>query len=79
MDLLLKNKDTAIEYCNYLAERYNETLDGKYRIKYNDLYTILYKPMTDSKKEELLKSFLTSLNIYPIEKIHKHQITFKKI
>lgn len=54
-------------YCEYLAEKYNETLEGKYRIKYNALYPYLYEPVSESKKEELYQSFITSLGINPLE------------
>jgi len=68
----------TIEYCQYLANRYNETLEGKYRIKYNALHSILYSPITINKKKELFKSFASSLDIKPII-IVNDEITFIKI
>jgi hypothetical protein len=57
------------DYCQYLANRYNETLEGKYRIKYNDLYFLLYFSLSDDKKVLFFNSFAESLDIYPIEDI----------
>lgn len=71
--------DKLKEYCQKLAIKYNETLDGYYRIKYNDLYSFLYYPATNAKKEELFNSFITSMNINPIKKITKTKIIFKEI
>lgn len=68
----------TIEYCRYLADQYNITLEGKYRIKYNALHSILYEPITINKKQELFKSFASSLNIKPII-IVNDEITFIKI
>jgi len=69
--------NNSIEYCQYLSNKYNETLEGKYRIKYNALYPILYSPVTLSKKQELFKSFISSLDIYPI-KYENGEIIFVK-
>ena len=65
------------EYCQYLLDKYNETLEGKYRIKYNALYPILYSPISMNKKQELFKSFISSLDINPIE-IVDEKIVFIK-
>lgn len=54
------------EYCHHLARKYEETLDGKYRIKYNDLYDYLFSPVSEQKKLELYRSFRNSLDIDPI-------------
>jgi len=72
-------KESLIEYCIFLAEKYNETLSGVYRIKYNDLFPILFHYLSKEKKEELFKSFTTSLNINPILKINEDEIKFKAI
>lgn len=58
--------ETLTEYCQVLAAKYTETSEGKYRIKYNDLYAFLYHPLSDEKKVEFFNSFATSLSIYPI-------------
>lgn len=52
-------------YCKILANKYNQTNEGKYRIKYNDLYAFLYNSLSDEKKVEFFNSFATSLDIYP--------------
>ena len=54
------------QYCQYLAQKYEETLGGNYRIKYNDLYAYLFSPVSEQKKLELYQSFRNSLNIDPI-------------
>ena len=56
-----------VEYCEYLANKYNETNEGKYRIKYNDLYPVLFHPLTDEKRHEFFNSFATSLDIFPLQ------------
>jgi len=66
------------KYCHYLAEKYNETSESYYRIKYNDLYPFLFHPVSDEKKTELFNSFLTSMNINPIKKITESKIIFKE-
>ena len=68
----------TIEYCRYLADQYNITSEGKYRIKYNALYSILYEPITINKKQELFNSFVSSLDIKPMI-IVNDEITFIKI
>ena len=76
---ILSNKklhNSLSKYCISLAEKYNNTLEGVYRIKYNDLYPILYYPISPEKKKELYKSFTTSLNINPIKNINKKEIIF---
>ena len=70
-------KKDLIDYCVFLAKKYNETLSGVYRIKYNDLYPILFHPISWQKKEELFISFTTSFNINPIWKIENEKIYFK--
>lgn len=65
-----------IKYCIFLSEKYNETISGFYRIKYNHLYPILFEPISDKKKEELFYLFITSLNINPIKIIEKNRIVF---
>lgn len=72
------SNNKSIEYCQYLSNKYNETLEGKYRIKYNALYPILYSPITLGKKQELFKSFISSLDIHPI-KYENEEIVFVKI
>jgi len=77
ISLILKNDnmiENLIEYCKYLADEYNKTNEGKYRIKYNDLYPILYHSLSENKKEEFFNSFVTSLEINPITKIKKNKI-----
>lgn len=79
---LLSNKqiiNDLITYCHYLSDRYNETLEGTYRIKYNALYSLLFSPVSDSKKSELLNSFATSLNINPIKDMTENNIIFENI
>ena len=58
--------ETLCDYCQFLSDKYNETGEGKYRIKYNDLHPFLYNALTDAKKVEFFDSFATSLEIYPI-------------
>ena len=72
-----KLKKDLIEYCIFLAKKYNQTLSGIYRIKYNDLYPILFHPVSSEKKKELFISFITSLNINPIREIKGEKIYFK--
>ena len=79
IDDILSNKNlhnSLSKYCISLADRYNETLEGVYRIKYNDLYPILHSPISKEKKKELYKSFTTSLNINPIKNINEKEIIF---
>ena len=57
---------TLLEYCNFLANKYDQTNEGRYRIKYNALHPVLFSPLSDEKLEEYFNSFATSLNIYPI-------------
>lgn len=71
------SNNKSFEYCGYLCNKYNETLEGKYRIKYNALYPILYSPISMSKKQELFKSFVSSLNIHPIKYVNE-EIVFVK-
>jgi hypothetical protein len=74
-DILRENRESLIDYCRFLAEKYNETLEGKYRIKYNDLYNLLFEPsLSDEKKVELFHSFTNSLDYKPIRKIKKNKI-----
>ena len=47
-----------LSYCQYLADMYNETNEGKYRIKYNVLYPLLFNNLSDSKKVEFFNSFI---------------------
>ena len=79
---LLSNQEIVKDltnYCKYLADRYNETLKGTYRIKYNALYDLLFSAISDSKKSELLNSFSTSLDINPIKDITENNIIFENI
>lgn len=41
------------EYCYFLGQKYNETLEGYYRIKFNDLSSFLHSPVSNKKKVEL--------------------------
>tara|TARA_R110002153_G_scaffold110416_2_gene251690 strand:+ start:1506 stop:1754 length:249 start_codon:yes stop_codon:yes gene_type:complete len=78
ISVLVSHRHDFVDYCKYLANRYNETLEGQYRIKYNDLYPCLYETISDTKREELFSSFLTSLDIYPLEpRKNSEKITFK--
>ena len=52
--ILNEKFDILNNYCQFLAKKYNETLDGSYRIIYNDLYAFLYNPIPIEKKMELL-------------------------
>lgn len=72
-------RNDLTKYCKTLASRYNETLEGWYRIKYNDLYTILYEPISEQKKSELWGSFRTSLDSDPVIEITKTNVVFNKI
>lgn len=79
INYMLQNHRTYLtEYCKYLAERYNLTNEGKYRIKYNDLYPILYHDLSDEKKVEFFNSFITSMGINPI-KINSEKMTLYHI
>ena len=71
--------DILTNYCKYLANMYNETNEGKYRIKYNDLYRILYGNLSDDKTVEIFNSFATSLNIYPIISFGENNILLAKL
>jgi len=55
---LSDNSNILNDYCQFLANKYDETLDGEYRIQYNNLYNLLYAPITLSKKQELLNSLV---------------------
>ena len=81
IELLSKKEiiDDLTKYCKYLGDKYNETLKGTYRIKYNALYDLLFSTVSDSKKSELLNSFSTSLNINPIKDITENNIIFENI
>lgn len=68
---------SLVEYCKYLAYKYNSTNEGKYRIKYNSLYPLLHNPISDCKIEELFNSFATSLNIFPIVDININGISLQ--
>lgn len=72
-------RETLVQYCKYLGEKYNDTHEGKYRIKYNSLYPLLFLNLSNEKKEELSKSFMTSLDIFPITKITSNQILLREI
>lgn len=61
-------------YCLWLASTYNQTLSGDHRIKYNDLYPLLFHTLSPEKQKELYQSFTTSLGINPIQKINKKGI-----
>ncbi len=51
--ILTKHSKVLDEYCYYLAEKYNETLGGDYRIQYNHLASFLHSPVSDKKKAEM--------------------------
>ena len=51
-----------LSYCQYLADMYNETNEGKYRIKYNVLYPLLFNNLSDNKKVEFFNSFILHMN-----------------
>ena len=72
-------KKCLIDYCVFLAENYNKTLSGIYRIKYNDLYPLLFHSPSLDKKKELFYSFTHSNEINPIFKIEREKIYFKNI
>ena len=65
---ILKNRTKLVVYCKWLADQYNLTNEGKYRIKYNDLYPLLYHSISPEKRDELWKSFKTSLDFNPVQK-----------
>lgn len=65
---------TLVQYCKYLAGKYEETNEGKYMIKYAALYRLLYHSLSDEKKVEFFTSFATSLNIFPIYRIDPNRI-----
>ena len=62
--------NTLVDYCKYLASKYDETNEGKYRMKHDELYSFLFHNLSEDKKVEFFNSFATSLNIYPIKKIN---------
>ena len=66
------------EYSLWLAEKYTTTLEGKYRIKYNSLYTLLQKPLSKKKQVEFFDCFMNSLDINPIKNYNSktHKISF---
>lgn len=79
---LLYNKiilDDLLRYCKYLADKYNETSKELYKIKYDTLHTLLFLPVSDSKKWELLNFFTTSLNVNPIKDMTENNIIFEYI
>ena len=51
--ILNQHYNVLDEYCNFLAQKYTETLEGSYRIKYNDLASFLHSPVSNKKKAEL--------------------------
>lgn len=71
--------ETLVSYCKFLGNKYNETNEGKYRIKYNDLYSVLYSSLNEEKQVEFFNSFATSLNIYPIIKFNNDGIYLQAI
>ena len=78
----LRNTDiyeTLQDYCQLMGNKYAETNEGRYRIKYNSLNTFLYKHLSDEKKVEFFNSFATSLDIYPIIRIKLNSIQLKMI
>lgn len=78
---LLNNQNIKIElinYCEWLAKRYNKTLRSDYRIKYNALYPLLFNKLSENKQKEYYHCFKSSLNIKPIKKINKKGITMIK-
>jgi hypothetical protein len=54
--ILSQNFHLLNSHCQFLAQKYNETLGGDYRIQYNNLYNLLYSPISLKKKTELLNS-----------------------
>ena len=69
----LKETDKLKTYCRYLAEKFRQTNEGKYRIKFNDLNALLHSPLSEEKKVEFFNSFATSLGIYPISSLENVQ------
>lgn len=79
---LLKNTDTyetLVKYCQTLSNQYSQTNEGRYRIKYNDLYPILFSNLSDEKLVKYFNSFATSLDIYPIIEININGISLRSI
>lgn len=68
---------SLVDYCKFLAHKYDTTNEGKYRIKYNSLYPVLHNPISDNKIEELFNSFATSLDIFPIVDININGISLQ--
>jgi hypothetical protein len=58
-EILRKKFTHYSERCKYLANRYNETLEGKYCMEYNILYPLLYLPLSDEKKVDLYNTYTT--------------------
>ena len=71
--------ETLVDYCLLLSNKYKQTNEGKYRIKYNDLYPVLFSKLSDQKTVEHFNSFATSLDIYPIIKINLNGISLRSI
>ena len=69
--------DRLVEYCEAIANKYRETNDGNYMIKYNDLYRILYNCLSDDKKVEFFNSFANSIDIFPIIKVTSKKILLR--
>lgn len=67
-------------YCIYLSHMYNKTSEGKYRIKYNALYPVLFDThINENIKTQMFNSFATSLNIFPIQNITQDSIYLQNI
>jgi hypothetical protein len=66
-----ESRKELLYYCNFLKDKYKETLEGKYRIKYNDLYSLLFVSLSNDKKVDFFNSFASSLDIKTI-KVNKN-------
>ena len=71
-------KNALVDYCRWLANEYNRTLSGSHRIKYNELYPILFSNISENKKIELWDSFLNSNDFNPIKKFTPTKLVLRK-
>lgn len=78
MEQFLSNREELINYCKWLAYKYNKTLEGKYRIKYNSLYPLLFNNLSEEIQKEKYDCFKSSLNFNPIKKLNKRGIVLIK-
>jgi hypothetical protein len=79
---ILKNTDmyeTLCTYCKFLADKYNQTLETKYIIKYNSLYPVLYNCLSNEKLVEFFNCFACSMHLYTIKDISENSITMNDI